>query len=303
MMKKIFILLLSIMVLLSFTACNNDNAGNNSAENSGALILATTTSTYDSRLLDVLIPLFEEQYGYTVKTIAVGSGAALEMGRRGDADVLLTHAPAAEWPLVEAGYLINYRMIMYNDFIIVGPPSDLAGFGHIVAGTGGIGAIAFTHIAETESLFVSRGDNSGTHMMEMSIWENAGRDGLGIEPAGDWYIETGSGMGQALNVASERDGYTLTDRGTFLALRHNLHLEILAEGDPVFLNIYHVSQVNPEKHNHFINTEGAAAFVEFMLAEETQRIIGEFGVDRFGSPLFFPNAHEHPSVYGLNYIE
>ena len=287
-MKKIFILLLSIMVLLSFSACFN-NTGNNNAEPAGVLILATTTSTYDSGILDVLIPLFEEQYGFTVNPIAVGSGAALEMGRRGDADVLLTHAPAAEWPLVEAGYVINYRMIMYNDFVIVGPEADpaAAASGAVVATSEhGIGALAFKRIAETESLFVSRGDNSGTHMMELSIWENAG-----IEPRGDWYIEIGGGMGQALNIASERDAYTLTDRGTFLALRHNLHLEILAQRDPFFLNIYHVSQVNPEKHNHPINTEGAAAFVEFMLAEETQRIIGEFGVDRFGEPLFFPNAH------------
>jgi len=300
MKKKIFISIIIIMALISLTACfNNNDAGNNeeNGENgaaaSGILILATTTSTYDSGILDALIPVFEEQYGFTVNPIAVGTGAALEMGRRGDADVLLTHAPAAEWPLVEEGYVINYRMIMYNDFVIVGPEDDPAGVGGMDRAIE-----SFTRIAESESLFVSRGDNSGTHMMELSIWEDTG-----VEPGGDWYIETGSGMGQALNVASERDGYTLTDRGTFLALRHNLHLEILVEGDPVFLNIYHVSQVNPEKHNHSINTEGAAAFVEFMRAEETQRIISEFGVDRFGSPLFFPNAHEHPSVYGLNYID
>ena len=282
-MKKVLILLLSFMVLLSFTACNNDNA-----EPPSVLILATTTSTYDSGILDVLIPLFEEQYNFRVNPIAVGSGAALEMGRRGDADVLLTHAPATEWPLVEEGYLINYRMIMYNDFVIVGPAANPAGFGALVAASeeGVVAVNAFTRIAESESLFVSRGDNSGTHMMELSIWERAG-----IEPEGDWYIEIGGGMGQALNIASERDAYTLTDRGTFLALRDNLHLEILAQRDSLFLNIYHVSQVNPEKHNHPINTEGAAAFVEFMLAEETQRIISEFGVDRFGQPLFFPNAH------------
>lgn len=286
-MKKILISLLIVMTLLTFTACKN---AEKNVTDSREIILATTTSTQDSGLLDVLIPIFEEKHGYIVKTIAVGTGQALEMGKRGDADVLLTHAPSAELELLEAGDILNYKMVMHNDFVIVGPASDPAGIKGLVKS-----AEAFAKIAQTESLFVSRGDDSGTHKKEMSIWKKAG-----IEPGGSWYIETGSGMGQALNVASEKDGYCLTDRGTYLALKHNLHLVILVEGEPDLLNIYHVAQVNPEK-NELINPEGAAAFVEFMISEETQKIIGEFGVDKFGSPLFFPDAHRDPAEYGLKY--
>ncbi|MBS3969613.1 MAG: substrate-binding domain-containing protein [Clostridia bacterium] len=295
-MKKILISLLIVMTLLTLTACNNNksNTGENNTENNTTapkeIILATTTSTQDSGLLDVLIPIFEEKHGYIVKTIAVGTGQALEMGKRGDADVLLTHAPSAELELLEAGDIINYRLVMHNDFVIVGPAADPAGIGGMEKS-----ADAFAKIAASESLFVSRGDDSGTHKKELSIWKKAG-----IEPGGSWYVETGSGMGQTLNVASEKDGYCLTDRGTYLSLSHNLRLEILVEGDPDLLNIYHVAQVNPEKSD-LINAEGAAAFVEFMISEETQKIIGEFGVDKFGSPLFFPDAHRDPAEYGLKY--
>ncbi|MEW6622799.1 MAG: substrate-binding domain-containing protein [Bacillota bacterium] len=254
------------------------------------LILATTTSTQDSGLLDVLIPLFEEKYNFKVKTIAVGTGQALAMGEKGDADVLLTHAPASEAPLLEAGDIINYKMVMHNDFIIVGPADDPAGIKGM-----NLSADAFAKIAGEEKLFVSRGDDSGTHKKELSIWKKT----IG-EPEGRWYIETGSGMGQTLNIASEKGGYALTDRGTYLALKQNLHLEILVEGEPDLLNIYHVAQVNPNKSD-MINAQGAEAFVEFMVSPEAQKIIGEFGVDKYGSPLFFPDAHKDPSEYGLKY--
>lgn len=290
-MKKILISLLIVMTLLTLTACNNNKSSTeNNTTAPEEIILATTTSTQDSGLLDVLIPIFEEKHGYIVKTIAVGTGKALEMGKRGEADVLLTHAPSAELELLEAGDIINYRMVMHNDFVVVGPGADPAGIRGMEKS-----ADAFAKIAESESLFVSRGDDSGTHKKELSIWKKAG-----IEPGGSWYIETGSGMGQTLNVASEKDGYSLTDRGTYLALKQNLHLEILVEGELALLNIYHVAQVNPEK-NDLINSEGAAAFVEFMISEETQKIISEFGVDKFGSPLFFPDAHRDPAEYGLKY--
>jgi len=254
------------------------------------IILATTTSTQDSGLLDVLVPVFEKEFGYLIKTIAVGTGQALAMGEKGEADALLTHAPDSEMKLVEADDIINYKLVMHNDFVIVGPSSDPAG----IKGQS-TSADAFKKIAENQGLFVSRGDDSGTHKKELAIWKTAG-----IEVGGSWYQETGSGMGQTINIASEKDGYTLTDRATYLALKENLRLEILVEGEPNLLNIYHVAQVNPKKSD-LINAQGAKDFVEFMVSEKAQQIIGEFGVDKFGTPLFFPDADKDPSEYGLKY--
>lgn len=242
------------------------------------VILATTTSTVDTGLLDVLVPRFEEQSGYNVKMIAVGTGQALAMGERGEADVLLVHAPTAERKLVEAGIGVNYRLVMHNDFIIVGPPEDPAGI------KGKPSVEAFRAIAGTKAMFVSRGDDSGTHKKELAVWKEAG-----ITPAGNWYQESGQGMGATLLMASEKRAYTLTDRGTYLAQRANLRLAILSEGDRSLLNIYHVMQVNPKKFAK-VNAEGARAFVEFMVAPETQEIIADFGRDRFGGPLFIPDA-------------
>ncbi|HHY38369.1 MAG TPA: solute-binding protein [Clostridia bacterium] len=242
------------------------------------VILATTTSTMDTGLLDVLIPEFEKETGYVVKPIGVGTGQALEMGKRGEADVLLVHAPAAEKEMVESGYAINRKLVMHNDFIIVGPPGDPAGT------KGKSASDALKAIAEKQALFVSRGDDSGTHKKEKDLWKAAS-----IQPSGKWYQETGLGMGQTLNVASEKSGYTLTDRGTYLALKKNLSLEVLVEGDPRLLNIYHVMQVNPEKWPK-VNAKGAEAFVDFMVSEKTQKIISEFGMAEYGSPLFFPDA-------------
>ena len=251
------------------------------------IILATTTSTQDSGLLDVLIPMFEEQTGYRVKTIAVGTGQALAMGEKGEADVLLTHAPASEKPLVESGAVTNYQLVMHNDFILVGPSSDPAKVKDLKSV-----ADAFKAISETSSIFVSRGDDSGTDKKEKGIWKD-----INIPNEGSWYQETGQGMGQTLNIASQKEGYTLTDRATFLAQKDNLQLEIAVQGEKSLLNIYHVMQVNEEKFPK-VNADGAKAFVEFMIDSKTQDIIGEFGMDEYGEPLFFKDAGKSEEEIG-----
>jgi len=244
------------------------------------IILATTTSTQDSGLLDVLIPIFEKQTGYFVKTIAVGSGQAMKMGEKGEADVMLVHSPDAEKKFIADGFGVNRQLIMHNDFIIVGPGTDPAKVKGVKSS-----AEAMKMIAKTESLFLSRGDNSGTHAKEKTLWKKAE-----VTPAGQkWYQETGLGMGQTLNVAAEKKGYTLADRGTYLALKKNLGLDILVEGDAALLNIYHVIEVNSTKWPK-ANADGAKAFAAFMVSKNTQDIIKTFGVDKFGSPLFFPDA-------------
>ena len=244
------------------------------------IILATTTSTQDSGLLDVLLPIFEKKTGYFVKTIAVGSGQAMAMGQKGEADVLLVHSPAAEKKFITESYGVNRRLIMHNDYIMVGPPGDPAK----IKGVKPTSA-AFKKIASEKVLFMSRGDNSGTHSKEREIWKASG-----INPEGErWYQQTGLGMGQTLNVAAEKKGYTLADRGTYLALKKNLGLDILVEGDAILLNIYHVIEVNPAKWSK-LNVAGGKAFTDFMISKEAQDIIKTFGVDKFGSPLFFPDA-------------
>ncbi len=244
------------------------------------LILATTTSTQDSGLLDELIPLFEKSSGYFVKTIAVGSGQAMAMGTKGEADVLLVHSPAAEEKFMAADSGVHRQLVMHNDFVIVGPPNDPAGIRGETSATA-----AFKKIAGAGALFLSRGDNSGTHAKEKGVWK-----ATGLTPDGQsWYQQTGLGMGQTLNVAAEKKGYTLADRGTYLALQKTLGLEILVEGDPLLLNVYHVIEVNPGKWPK-VNTPGARAFAAFMVAAPTQEIIRSFGVAKFGSPLFFPDA-------------
>ncbi|MBP1700453.1 MAG: ABC-type tungstate transport system, solute-binding protein [Deltaproteobacteria bacterium] len=244
------------------------------------VILATTTSTQDSGLLDVLLPIFEKNTSYFVKTIAVGSGQAMAMGQKGEADVLLVHSPDAEKKFVAEGYGINRRLVMHNDYIIVGPPEDSAKIKGIKSASE-----AFKKMAASNALFLSRGDNSGTHSKEKAIWKAAG---INAEKE-KWYQQTGLGMGQTLNVTAEKKGYTLADRGTYLALKKNLGLDILVEGDAILLNIYHVIEVNPAKWPK-ANSPGAKAFADFMVAKETQGIIKTFGIDKFGSPLFFPDA-------------
>ena len=243
------------------------------------VILATTTSTQDSGLLDELTPLFEEQTGYNLKTVAVGSGAALKLGEEGEADVVLAHSPAAEVAFMANGFGTERRTVMYNDFVIVGPEADPAGI------AGQESALeALKAIAASGTPFVSRGDDSGTHRLELGLWEQAG-----IEPTGEWYQESGTGMGDTLNIANERQAYTISDRGTFLAQGDRLDLAILVEGDKALLNVYHVILVNPD-NGPAVNVEGGRAFADFLLDPATQAVIGEFGVERFGQPLFTPCA-------------
>ncbi|WP_423055328.1 substrate-binding domain-containing protein [Zhaonella formicivorans] len=259
---------------------------NKAAENQGMkeIILATTTSTVDSGLLDVLNPVFEEKTGYVVKTIPTGTGKALAMGERGDADVLLVHAPEAEKKLLEEGVVTNYRLVMHNDFVIVGPENDPAGISHAQTAME-----AMQKIAASQSLFISRGDDSGTHKKELSLWQKAN-----VKNEGGWYQESGTGMGETLAIANDKQGYTLSDRGTYLALKKNLKLKILFEGEKSLLNIYHVMQVNQEKFPK-VNAEGARVYVEFMISPETQEMIKNFGVDKYGEPLFFPDAGKKDS--------
>ena len=253
------------------------------------VILATTTSTQDSGLLDVLIPIFEKDTGFFVKTISVGSGQAMKMGEKGEADVLLVHSPDAEKTFVSQGFGINRLLVMHNDFIIVGPPADPAKIKGMKSTKE-----ALKMIAQTGSLFLSRGDNSGTHSKEKGLWKAAGVVAEGQK----WFQQTGLGMGQTLNVAAEKKGYTLTDRATYLALKKNLGLDILIEGEPLLLNIYHVIEVNPVKWPK-VNTPGAKAFAAFMISKKAQEIIAKFGVDKYGAPLFFPDAGKKPESLGL----
>jgi tungstate transport system substrate-binding protein len=243
-------------------------------------ILATTTSTQDSGLLDILIPAFEKDSGYMVKTIAVGSGQALKMGEKGEADVLLAHSPDAEKQVVEQGFAINRRLVMHNDFVVVGPAGDPAK----IKGTKSA-QDALKKIAESGSKFFSRADNSGTHALEKKLWKAAGPNPEGQK----WYQQTGLGMGQTLNVSAEKKGYTLADRGTYLSMKKTLGLDILVEGDPLLLNVYHVMEVNPSKWPK-VNAKGAKAFSDFIVSPKGQDIIRKFGVDKFGQPLFFPDA-------------
>jgi len=278
-MNKPYYRIQSIVVRSALILMLAVNASLASAAESTDVILSTTTSTVDSGLLDDLIPRFEKKTGFRVKTIAVGTGQALAMGEKGEADVLLVHAPASEQKLVDAGVAINYQLVMHNDFIIVGPAADPAKI------KGKTAAVAFKAIGDSGSVFVSRGDDSGTHKKELSLWK-----GADVVPTGKpWYQESGQGMGATLLMASEKAGYTLTDRATYLAQKGNVKLDILSEGDKPLLNIYHVMQVNPEKFSK-VNAAGAKAFVEFMIAPETQKVIGEFGKDKYGASLFFPDA-------------
>lgn len=291
-LKRFLSFTLIAFLLVFLAACGNTETNeeanneteeqNNAAEEEKAevtdLILATTTSTQDSGLLDeVIIPKFEEEHPYKVKTIAVGTGQALEMGVNGEADVLLTHAPASEQELVDNGDVQNYKRVMYNDFIIVGPASDPAGIKDLEV------AEAFQKVFDSSSTFVSRGDDSGTHKKELSIWES-----ISATPTeNSAYVETGQGMGNTLQVAAEKQGYVLTDRATYLAQKDNYpDMEIVVEGDDALLNIYHVMEVNPDKNDQ-INNEGAKAFVEFMIDSEVQELIESFGKEEYGQSLFY----------------
>jgi len=246
---------------------------------STTVILSTTTSTQDSGLLDTLVPMFEKKTGLTVKAISVGTGQALALAARGEADVALVHAPSLERKYIEEGKMQNRRLVMYNDFVLIGPeddPAKIKGLPKAVE--------ALKRIAETPSRFLSRGDKSGTHLLELGLWKQAG-----LEPKGAWYVESGQGMGQTLGIANDRRAYTITDRGTWLAFQKRLSLPILVEKDRPLLNIYSVMEINSANGSR-VNVAGGKAFADFMVAPETQAVIKTFGGDKYGQPLFVPIA-------------
>lgn len=280
-----------VIFALILVRCSGKTSNENAPETAerADIILATTTSTQDSGLLDLLLPIFQENNGYLVKTVAVGTGKALKMAEEGNADVLLVHAPAAEKELMESGFGKERFLLMHNDFVIVGPPGDPA----MVAGLNSTDEV-LARISNSGSSFVSRGDDSGTHKQELALWNEAN-----IEPAGEWYLESGQGMGASLKIASEKSAYTLADRGTYFALRENLDLDVFVEGHPSLLNVYHVILVNPDIWPN-VNYEGASAFAKFLTSAEIQTLIGEFGIDRFGQPLFTPDAGKSDAELGLN---
>ncbi|OHW61344.1 PBP superfamily domain protein [Andreesenia angusta] len=296
-MKKKSLLALLMVLMLSITAlvgCGNSEPAEDTSKEStetssdekqelGEIILSTTTSTQDSGLLDYLLPVFEEKTGATVKTVAVGTGAALEMGQNGEADVLLVHAKADEEKFVADGYGTERHDVMYNDFVLVGPKEDAL---KLKETSGSDIQSALKNISNSGSTFVSRGDDSGTHKKELKLWEETG-----ISPQGEWYVSAGAGMADVLKIASEKQAYTITDRATYLSLKDTLDLDVLVEGDKNLFNQYGVIPVNPEREdNAEINEAGAKAFMDWILSEEAQKLIGEYGVEEFGEPLFVPNA-------------
>jgi tungstate transport system substrate-binding protein len=249
------------------------------AQSNRSIILATTTSTQDSGLLDVLVPRFEKESGIAVKVIAVGTGAALRMAARGDADAVLVHAPAAERPYVEGGDLVDGRGVMHNDFVIVGPGADPASIHTLKAVDEVMRAIA------ARGIFVSRGDDSGTHTQELALWARARVDPRTLERR----EETGQGMGATLNVADQKRAYTLTDRGTYLSLRRRLGLVVLFQGDASLRNVYHVYAVNPARHQG-VKHDAARAFIDFLVSRPIQQAIAAFKRTEYGESLFFPDA-------------
>ncbi|WIV12577.1 substrate-binding domain-containing protein [Proteiniborus sp. MB09-C3] len=277
-MKKV--LLISLSILLIFTLLVGCSANKKIG---GSIILSTTTSTQDSGLLDYLLPEFTKDTGVEVRVVSVGTGQALQNGKDGNADVLLVHAKASEEEFVNEGHGIERHDVMYNDFILVGPKYDPLKSSWQVEPGNDIEK-ALSYISEHEVIFVSRGDDSGTHKKELEIWKETG-----IEPQGDWYLSAGSGMADVLKIASEKQGYTLTDRATYLSLRDTLDLDIIIEKDENLFNQYGIIPVNPEKSDK-INAEGAKAFMDWMLSKKGQELIGKYGVEKYGMPLFVPNA-------------
>jgi tungstate transport system substrate-binding protein len=276
--KRILGLVCLLIALSAPAACGDDDNGAASESRDRPLILATTASTQDSGLLDALVPAFESETDRQVKTVAVGSGEAIELGSRGEADVLLVHSPDDEEEFMASGKGGKRRLVMHNDFVIVGPPDD-------PAGTRGMSSTAaLERIAQSEETFVSRGDDSGTHALELKLWDEAA-----VEPAGSWYQETGQGMGATLRIADQKRAYTIADRGTHLSTEDSTDLDVLVEGEPRLLNIYHVIDVDPSAGPR-VNAAGGRAFAEWIVSPPTQRMIGAFGRKEFGRPLFVPDA-------------
>lgn len=284
-MKKLLSIITAVMMLaLALTGCAAKQSTEGEVEKTqqkGSIILATTTSTSDSGLLDYLLPEFTKDTGIEAKVVAVGTGQALQMGKDGEADVLLVHSKAAEEEFVAAGDGLERKDVMYNDFILVGPandplklkqelPNDIVG--------------ALKKISEQKFKFISRGDDSGTHKKELALWTE-----VGITPEGDYYVSAGRGMGDVLKMADEMQAYTIADRGTYLSMKADLGLDIIVEKDTNLFNQYGVIPVNPDK-NENINAEGAKAFEEWILSEKAQSLIGEYGKEKYGAPLFTPNA-------------
>ena len=283
-MQKKFAILLIIILLCStvFVSCTPASDAVDTSGEEKVLILATTTSTDDSGLLNFILPVFEENYQVRVDVVAVGTGQALKLGEDGNADVLLVHARAREDAFMDAGHGVRREDVMYNDFVIVGPEADSAGIKGMTSASE-----AFAQIAGAEGEFISRGDDSGTHTKEMAIWS-----AVGIEPSGDWYISAGQGMGAVITMADEQQAYTLSDRATYLARSlEGLDLVILAAGDPILFNPYGVMAVNPDKGEH-IQLELANQFIDWLVSIETQEKIATYGVEQFGDPLFTPDSTE-----------
>ena len=275
-MRRTVAALLAMTAALAVGACGDDDSKDSpAAPDRGTMILATTTSTQDSGLLDELLPRFERESGCSVKTVAVGSGEALELGEKGNADVLLVHSPEAEQEFMDGGHGTSRKPAMHNDFIVVGPAGDPAGIKDASSA-----AEAFARISKAEAPFASRADESGTHTKELALWEAAG-----IKPVGSWYIETGQGMGETLTISSQKQAYTLSDRGTFLAT-DNLELDLLLEGGEDLLNPYHVIVVRGDE----VKRGCAEELSDWITSAATQREIGRFGVAEYGEPLFFPDA-------------
>jgi len=286
--RRILAVLLVLAMVFSFAACSaaeEPAVAKGPAEIQGKIILATTTSTKDSGLLDFILPEFTYNTGWEVDVISVGSGEAMAMGEAGEADVLLVHSPKDEVAFVENGHAdADGRFdVMYNDFVLVGPSTDPSG---ILTVANADEIAAFTKIFNDQATFISRGDQSGTHKKELSIWANTG-----LTPEGDWYVEAASGMGAVITMADEKLAYTLTDRATWLNVGEATDLQIVCEKVPsgTLNNQYGVICVNPEK-NELINAVGAKDFQNWILSAETQKLIGTYGIEEFGAPLFTPNA-------------
>lgn len=272
---SIFQLILLGVVLAVFPAQGDEHT----------IRLATTTSTENAGLLAVLLPPFEQRTGYKVHVIAVGTGKALRIARDGDVDVVMVHAPAAERAFVAAGHGVNRRDLMYNDFVIVGPKEDPAGVRGITDA-----AVALSRVAMLGALFISRGDDSGTHKKEQELWVAAG-----VTPAGRWYREAGQGMGRVLQMAGELGAYTLTDRGTWLAMRNKIPLETVVEGDNRLFNPYGIIAVNPARYRG-VNYSGAMALIAWVTSVPGQAIVRDFAID--GEPLFRPLAIQAQNTIG-----
>ncbi len=288
-MKSLLLLLLSLVLVLSITACNkteapkeepNVEAPVEQSKEDRSFILATTTSTQDSGLLDFLLPIFKEKTGIQVDVVAKGTGAALELAKNGDADGVLVHAKAQEEQFVADGFAKERFDVMYNDFIIVGPESDPAG---ILTEAPNDPIKAFTLISEKSASFISRGDESGTHSKEKSYWKEAN-----ITPEGEWYVSAGTGMGAVLQMADEMVGYTLTDRATYLSMMDELDLVIVTEKNEKMYNQYGVMMVNPDKYP--IKETEVKEFIDWIISDEGQNLIEEFGIEEYGQSLFIPNA-------------